>query len=370
MVETLLVGGIVGILTGSIASLITLKIYQRRTDSTVIQQQGWQRAQEARHQQWQIQQEKRAIELEKKLVAHLRQMQQEWHAWEQKDSTRVETLRQQYESSVVHANVEHELARIPRLEEASLPPVGNKQQQSYVPHVPPARLQGTDLSGRDLSRRYLGMADLRGANLTHANLFMADLSGACLAGADLSGADLSGANLTNADLRNAVLSEANVLVADLNNAILIGTNLHKVRNLSTEQIDSAIFDSTRRFDTEIDVTMPRIPSILNPVKSTPSTESAQAGDKAETLPSVEAVATSSAFEEPVWVYEEPTPAETQFLEMLPVTPRPLQDMTTLDAPASLPPPSDDNQHVPEELHLPIDRPESRHTEEFDTATPR
>jgi hypothetical protein len=82
---------------------------------------------------------------------------------------------------------------------------------------------------------------------------MADLSGAFLTGADLSGADLSGANLAGADLRDTTLTGANFLIADLHSAILAGTNLFGARNLTTEQLDSAI--------TEVATTQPKLHAV-------------------------------------------------------------------------------------------------------------
>ncbi len=89
MLETLLIGIITGVIVAIVASLIIIRIYQRSLNNALIQQQAWERAQEERQQQWQHQQEKRAASLEKKLTTNVQQVQQEWHAWEHKDATRV-----------------------------------------------------------------------------------------------------------------------------------------------------------------------------------------------------------------------------------------------------------------------------------------
>jgi hypothetical protein len=102
---------------------------------------------------------------------------------------------------------------------------------------------------------------LREAQLVEANLSMADLSGACLAGANLERANLIGANLTGADLRRANLSGANMMVADLNNAILHGATLLHMRNLSPEQLRTAIYDNTTTIDNTIDITITRLPVV-------------------------------------------------------------------------------------------------------------
>ncbi len=90
---------------------------------------------------------------------------------------------------------------------------------------------------------------------------MADLTGACLTGANLIGANLIGANLTGADLRDAVLTDANMLVADLNGAILDGANLLGVHNLTIEQINSANYNGKTQFETDADITLPRVANV-------------------------------------------------------------------------------------------------------------
>jgi len=100
-----------------------------------------------------------------------------------------------------------------------------------------AHLFEADLSGADLSRANLSGAILSGAILSGANLFEADLSRAILSGANLRGTDLSGANLNGAHLIEATLSGANLFVATLRGAVLRGA-----KNLTREQIESAIIN--------------------------------------------------------------------------------------------------------------------------------
>ena len=364
MLGILLLGGIFGIIAAVIASLIALKIHQRSLNNTLIQQQGWERAQEARQQQWQIQQEKRTAGLEKKLAVNVRQVQQEWQVWEQKDAIRTQDLKQQYEAATIRATRENEVEHLPYLEEASLPPAENQRRRTAVSNAIPAQLQGADLAGRDLSRRYLGGANLRGANLAQANLFMTDLSGACLAGADLSSADLSGANLMHADLREALLVGANVLVTDLNDAVLVGTNLLNVRNLTTEQISTTVYDNTTQFSEDMDITLPRIPSIPKSVLSVPATPQlpvsssydivrAQSLDAIPELPQTEEAEQQYPF--------------LAFPAMLPETPFSIDDITETGIPTTWSPsPSNETLRILEELHLPDERQVRRRTEEFGT----
>ncbi len=360
MLGTLLLGGVVGVIVAIMASFVALKIQQRSLYSTSIQQQGWERAQEARQQQWQRQQEKRSSTLEKNLSVNVREVQQEWQAWEQKDALREQELKQQYEALAIRAAVENEVEHLPLLEEASLPIAENQRRRTAVSSAIPAQLQDADLTGRDLSRRYLSGANLRNAKLIHANLFMTDLSGACLVGADLSSADLSGANLIHADLREATLVGANVLVADLNNALLLGTKLQKIRNLTAEQIITTVYDNTTEFDEDNDITLPRIPSIPKSALSSSPQPPTTSYDivRAQSLDAIPETSLQAEAEQ-----------QTPFLafpDMLPETPFPMEDdITETGIPSWTPSPSNETLRILEELHLPAQ--ERRHTENFGTS---
>jgi uncharacterized protein YjbI with pentapeptide repeats len=244
MLETLLVGGLAGILTAAVFLLLALSVLKRVVNRMQEAQQAWERAQETQHLQWLEKQEKRLLTSENNLLSGIEHLTTQWQKFEEKDVERVEVLRRQYELSTTQAHIEYELARLPHVEDTAL--TLTRQQQVNTRWQSP-RLQGADLSHRNLSSHYLGYADLRDSKLVNANLFMADLFRAWLAGADLTGADLSGANLTEADLRGAILSGANLQVSDLNNAVLIGADLRGVRNLSPEQVKNALYDDTTRF---------------------------------------------------------------------------------------------------------------------------
>ncbi len=119
-----------------------------------------------------------------------------------------------------------------------------------------ANLVNADLKGADLTQVQLWNANLTRANLiqadlTRANLLFANLSRAHLLGINLSGAYLSnvnlssagliGANLTDANLTDANLTKANLNRANLTNAYLVRANLKEAKDLTKEQIISAIF---------------------------------------------------------------------------------------------------------------------------------
>jgi uncharacterized protein YjbI with pentapeptide repeats len=74
--------------------------------------------------------------------------------------------------------------------------------------------------------------------------FVLDLSGAKVRRTNLSRANLTGANLSHADLTGANLRGANLAGAILTGTILRGADLSDVKNLTKEQIASAVVDDT------------------------------------------------------------------------------------------------------------------------------
>ncbi len=261
MTELLTIGGIISLVAAIGGSLIALTLQQGYWRRTHVQQQAWQCAQEGHQSSWEVKHEKRITELERKLTSQVQEIQSEWQTWEKRDATRDEALAQRHETAAQMLTIEREVARLPLIEDTPVTVDEKGQRQHAFADWRPPLLQRANLSRRDLSHRYLGRADLREAHLVGTNFFMSDLSKACLAGANLSGADLSGADLSGADLRNATLTGANLQVADLHNAVLIGANLLGARKLTTQQVYSAIYDSTTHLDAEVDLTIPRLPVV-------------------------------------------------------------------------------------------------------------
>jgi hypothetical protein len=237
MIEILLVGGSIGFLAAIIGTLVVFRIQFRSLVRLHQQQDAWERTQES-HQHF------RYLELREQV----QQLQQAWQTWEATTTQRVEALAQQLEVVMMQWNPEHEAAQLPRVDEIPLPPGPGTPRQHIFDNWRPARFFRANLSHYDFSHRYLGYANLREAQLIGTNFYMADLFKANLAGANLAGADFSSANLSGADLHNATLTNANLLVADLHQAVLIGANLLGVRNLTRQQLSSAIYDDTTQLD--------------------------------------------------------------------------------------------------------------------------
>jgi hypothetical protein len=225
----------------------------RSLDRSRQEREAWQQAQEGRQRTWEVRQGKHILDAEKKLADQLKEARREWRDW----SAQVQQEHQEWRAGV---DLEKELARLPHIEQVELAhETAESRLQPRDWHAP--TLYKADLRGRDLAHRYMERADLREAQLSEASLYMADLTGASLTGANLQQANLMGANLTGADLRGANLRGSNLMVADLHNAILHGADLTGARNLTPEQLQSAIYDSTTIIDSAIDITLPRIPSV-------------------------------------------------------------------------------------------------------------
>ncbi len=253
MPNLLIITGLVSLLAATIGVLIAFKIQSRSFKGIGKENEAWQYAQEAHQHIWEVKQRKQALELEQKLNWQVQQIQETWQSWEAHDEERLARL-----------TLEQKLALLPHIEDVSVPLNEHTQVERTNPYGPqkqPPSFYKANLSGQDLSHRYLACADLREAQLVNTNFYMADLAGACLTGANLTGANLTGANLTGADLRNTVLKDANILVADLNGAVLNGANLLGVHNLTIEQINSATYNGQTQFEIDSDITLPRVSNI-------------------------------------------------------------------------------------------------------------
>ena len=112
-----------------------------------------------------------------------------------------------------------------------------------------ARLQGADLSSANLEESDLICANLQEANLVGGKLKWAvlkdaNLRNARLTGAELHHTDFNGANLERAALTSSNIQETYFTNANLRNADLRNVDLREARNLTEEQIDSAVTDAS------------------------------------------------------------------------------------------------------------------------------
>lgn len=79
-----------------------------------------------------------------------------------------------------------------------------------------------------------------------------DIRGASVPAADLSFANLEDADLSNANAKNAKFVGSNLKNTNFNGTNLVGADLSDARNLTVEQLSSAILDSTTKLPSYID----------------------------------------------------------------------------------------------------------------------
>ena len=104
--------------------------------------------------------------------------------------------------------------------------------------------KGLNLIGLNLANSNLYSADLRETDLSHTNLMQANLK---LVNFD--NANLRGTNLERADLQGAHFKNTNLRKANLK-----GANLNLSRNLTCDQIESAVIDKKTRLPNYITLT--------------------------------------------------------------------------------------------------------------------
>ena len=352
-------------LVAIIVAILALVIQSRRFEKTAAQQEAWERAQQSHLRSLEAQQERRITALETRFTTEFKEVQEARQKWETTNVARLETLAKDYQAAATQSRLEHELARIPRIEDIPLSTDAHGQTRPAIVNWRPLMLFQADLHKLDLSHRYLGYADLREAQLVGATLFMTNLSGANLSGADLSNADLSGTDLSGADLHGATLTGANLMVADLQNAVLTGANLLGVRNLTTQQLHSATYDSTTLLDNEIDAT----PARLHEIHRGNYITSAHMEAVHPVMPSLPVTPV------PVPATEPSAPSDTSDRQSEPSSETLLPDMTLFTQQSAEQAPlssltSGDSLPDPKVADLLVDRQENKGPGESDTALPR
>ena len=101
-----------------------------------------------------------------------------------------------------------------------------------------------DLTGIGLGDNDLTGWDFTMQNLTSAALLFSTLTNGQLTGAKLTSVDVYSSTLTNANLSGANLASANLIEATLTNANLAGANLRNASFIASQNLSSAVFDST------------------------------------------------------------------------------------------------------------------------------
>ena len=120
MVEAaLLIGTIV--LVAIITSVVfVLQVQRRRSKAFSAHQVEWENAQKRSQQIWEIQQEKRGIELEHSLTTYVQRVKSAWEVWEANDTSRIASSAQLSNTTFLQTKLEQEVVRLPYTDEVPL----------------------------------------------------------------------------------------------------------------------------------------------------------------------------------------------------------------------------------------------------------
>ena len=120
MDQTVLLIGVI-VLVATITSVVfTLQVQKRRYATLSARQAEWENAQKRSQHIWEIQQEKRATELEQSLTTHTQHVEKAWKAWEAKDTSLIASTAEHYTTTLMHIQLEKEVARLPYTDEIPL----------------------------------------------------------------------------------------------------------------------------------------------------------------------------------------------------------------------------------------------------------
>ena len=117
--EIVLIGVIV--LVATITSVVFVLQVQKRHYATLsIHQAEWENVQKRSQQIWEIQQEKRAIELDHSLTTHVQHVERAWKVWEANDTSLIASTAEQHNTALMQIQLEKELTRLPYMEDIPL----------------------------------------------------------------------------------------------------------------------------------------------------------------------------------------------------------------------------------------------------------
>ena len=120
MGEYMLLIGTIVIVAIVTSVVFVLQVQRQRFRVFTARQVEWENAQKHSLQIWEIQQEKREIELAQSLKAHMQRVRIAWEAWEAHDTSRIASTSQQSNATILHTKLEQEIARLPYIDEVPL----------------------------------------------------------------------------------------------------------------------------------------------------------------------------------------------------------------------------------------------------------
>ncbi len=109
------------VLVATFTSVIFVLLVQRRGSRLLsARQDEWENAREHSLQMWNVQQEKRLIEIERSLTTSVQRVETAWTTWEAHDASLIASIAQQARTRLLYTTLEQEIARIPSIDEVPL----------------------------------------------------------------------------------------------------------------------------------------------------------------------------------------------------------------------------------------------------------
>ncbi len=109
------------VLVAVVTSVVfVLQVQRHRSKMFFAHLMDWENAQKHSLQIWEIQQEKRVVELENTLSTHVQNVAITWNAMEEKDTSLVTSIAQQSNALLLRMEQEQEIVRLPFVDEIPL----------------------------------------------------------------------------------------------------------------------------------------------------------------------------------------------------------------------------------------------------------
>ena len=120
MVEAVLLIGTIVLVAIVTSVVFVLQVQRSRSRAFSARRVEWENAQKRSLQIWEIQQEKRGIELEHSLKTYVQRVESAWEAWEANDTSRIASNARQSTAAFLQTKLEREVVRLPYTDEVPL----------------------------------------------------------------------------------------------------------------------------------------------------------------------------------------------------------------------------------------------------------
>src|SRR5258706_10593203 len=112
MIQLFIVSALIGLLAAFVGIFIAMKIQFRSLTRLQVQQEAWQRAQEAHQRTWEVRQGSHALDVEKKLSRQVRQGEETRQTREVSDQERISAMTHEIQKLMGKLKLGDELAKL------------------------------------------------------------------------------------------------------------------------------------------------------------------------------------------------------------------------------------------------------------------